>query len=164
MGRPGKSGSGEGRTESLKKADKKYWSKRKRAGYRQTKLIVHENVIKAYEGVVAEDPGPYSRNREMVAALERSAERIDPNLRKEIIRTLKGQCELCESAAPFKGSDGLPYLEMHPLTALSEGGELSYENLVGLCPNCHARLHDLREDEDIARLAKKLSARIKRRN
>ena len=74
--------------------------------------------------------------------------------------------DLCESAAPFKGSDGLPYLEVHPLTALSEGGELSYGNLllVGLCPNCHARLHDLQEDEDIARLTKKLNTRIKRRS
>lgn len=43
--------------------------------------------------------------------------------------------------APFKGSDGLPYLELHYVQQLAEGGPDTVTNAVVLCPNCHREIH-----------------------
>jgi 5-methylcytosine-specific restriction endonuclease McrA len=34
-----------------------------------------------------------------------------------------------------------PWLEIHHIDELSEGGSTQYENLIVLCPNCHTRVH-----------------------
>jgi hypothetical protein len=52
-----------------------------------------------------------------------------------------GFCERCESPAPFLRPDGDPYLEVHHIQPLSEGGADSVENSAGLCPNCHRECH-----------------------
>ena len=64
----------------------------------------------------------------------------------------KGCCELCAKPAPFKKSDGEPYLETHHVTWLSKGGEDSIANTVALCPNCHRKMHELDADLDRAKL------------
>jgi len=50
-------------------------------------------------------------------------------------------CELCQNLAPFRRADGTPYLEVHHVVTLAEGGADSVSNAVALCPNCHRRLH-----------------------
>ena len=50
-------------------------------------------------------------------------------------------CELCDSDAPFFRDDGKPYLEVHHVTPLAESGSDTLSNAVGLCPNCHMRMH-----------------------
>ena len=65
----------------------------------------------------------------------------------------QGRCELCGMWAPFE-VDGVPYLEAHHLQPVSEGGRDSIENISALCPNCHRRMHSLRDPEDLSRLAK----------
>ena len=37
-----------------------------------------------------------------------------------------------------------PWLEIHHIDELSEGGQTSYDNLIVLCPNCHTRVHSER--------------------
>ena len=59
-----------------------------------------------------------------------------------VLHRANGVCENCLNLAPFRRrSDGSPYLEVHHLIALSEGGEDTVENAVALCPNCHRKAH-----------------------
>jgi 5-methylcytosine-specific restriction protein A len=51
-----------------------------------------------------------------------------------------GQCEGCVTKSPFETKSG-PYLEVHHLTRLSDGGADSPENVIALCPTCHRRAH-----------------------
>jgi 5-methylcytosine-specific restriction protein A len=37
--------------------------------------------------------------------------------------------------------DGLPYLELHYVQGLADGGADAVSNAVALCPNCHREIH-----------------------
>lgn len=52
-----------------------------------------------------------------------------------------GKCELCKRKAPFEDRAGLPFLEVHHVIALAEGGPDTIQNAVAVCPNCHRALH-----------------------
>lgn len=51
-----------------------------------------------------------------------------------------GKCESCENVAPFLKRNGQPYLEVHHIIELSQGGSDSPKNIAAVCPNCHARI------------------------
>lgn len=57
------------------------------------------------------------------------------------LRRADGTCEACESPAPFKAADGRPYLELHHIRRLSDGGPDDPRWVAGVCPNCHRRAH-----------------------
>ena len=58
------------------------------------------------------------------------------------LRRANGYCEKCGCKAPFiRKSDNTPYLEVHHIVPLSEGGDDNLENTIALCPNCHRELH-----------------------
>lgn len=60
----------------------------------------------------------------------------------EVLYRANGYCEVCKSAAPFlRDLDNTPYLEVHHIRTLSEGGDDKIENAIGLCPNCHRKAH-----------------------
>jgi len=60
----------------------------------------------------------------------------------EVLKRANGKCERCKNPAPFiRKSDLTPYLEVHHLIPLSEGGDDTVNNAVALCPNCHRELH-----------------------
>jgi 5-methylcytosine-specific restriction endonuclease McrA len=61
----------------------------------------------------------------------------------------KGKCQLCKKEAPFKDTLGDPFLEVHHIVWLSEGGKDTLSNTVALCPNCHRKVHVLRLKADI---------------
>lgn len=65
----------------------------------------------------------------------------DPHVRDWVLKEARGICELCEQKAPFVGIDDTPYLEVHHVRTLAEGGPDTPENTVALCPNCHRELH-----------------------
>ena len=67
-----------------------------------------------------------------------------------------GYCQLCGKQAPFKDKSGKPYLESHHVVWLSRGGDDSIDNTVGLCPNCHKKMHVLDLPEDITKLQKSI--------
>lgn len=67
-------------------------------------------------------------------------------------RRAKGICQLCGHDAPFIKNDGEPFLEVHHVKMLCEGGTDSIHNVVALCPNCHRRMHHLKDEEDVRRL------------
>lgn len=65
----------------------------------------------------------------------------DPRVVAEVLRFAGGHCELCGNPAPFLRVDGQPFLEVHHVCTLAEGGADRVENAVALCPNCHRQLH-----------------------
>jgi hypothetical protein len=52
-----------------------------------------------------------------------------------------GNCERCGGPAPFLRANGQPYLEVHHVRWLAEGGPDTVVNAVALCPTCHRLLH-----------------------
>jgi 5-methylcytosine-specific restriction enzyme A len=66
----------------------------------------------------------------------------NPDVVAEVLRRAGGHCEDCGSPAPFiRTSDGTPYLEVHHIIFLADGGEDTVPNAQALCPNCHRRKH-----------------------
>lgn len=66
----------------------------------------------------------------------------NPDVVAEVLIRAAGNCERCKNVAPFKRkSDGSPYLEVHHVVQLAQGGEDTIENAVALCPNCHRHAH-----------------------
>lgn len=60
----------------------------------------------------------------------------------EVLLRAAGMCERCKNSAPFmRKSDNTPYLEVHHVVHLAQGGRDTVENAVALCPNCHRRSH-----------------------
>lgn len=65
----------------------------------------------------------------------------DPDVVAWVLNVAQGTCEVCGEPAPFTREDGTPFLEVHHIIRLADGGEDTIRNAVALCPNCHRRLH-----------------------
>jgi len=76
-----------------------------------------------------------------------------------ILQQADGQCESCEQPAPFRDFGGQPFLEVHHLRQLADGGSDTVANAVALCPNCHRELH---YGENARGLVSQLYARVAR--
>lgn len=59
----------------------------------------------------------------------------------KVLERAKGICERCLNKAPFIKDNGEPYLEVHHIKPLSEGGFDIINNCLALCPNCHRHAH-----------------------
>ena len=79
------------------------------------------------------------------------------------IQRSQGICESCEAPAPFETRNGTPYLEVHHLKPISQGGSDHPENVAAVCPNCHRRT-EKSKDSDIFNNAiiKKILAKEKK--
>lgn len=64
-----------------------------------------------------------------------------PYVVAEVLKRANGKCQSCKRDAPFLKEDGSPFLEVHHIEWLSNGGEDSVENAIALCPNCHRQAH-----------------------
>ncbi len=65
----------------------------------------------------------------------------DPAVVAWVLRQANGKCECCSMDAPFLTASGKPYLEVHHLHTLANGGPDTVDNTVALCPNCHRAVH-----------------------
>ena len=66
----------------------------------------------------------------------------NPDVVAEVLLRAMGKCERCKATAPFlRRKDSTPYLEVHHIIQLANGGEDTVENAEALCPNCHRELH-----------------------
>lgn len=83
----------------------------------------------------AGNPKPKSR-RVTVTHFQR-----DASVKAWVLQQAAGKCECCEKPASFNATDGLPYLELHYVRQLSEGGSDTVGNAVALCPGCHSEIH-----------------------
>lgn len=80
-----------------------------------------------------------------------------PEVKAWVIKLAGSNCESCDSAAPFVKEDGTPYLEVHHVVTLAEGGPDTIGNTVAICPNCHRALHYSKDkDLRIAQLYRKV--------
>lgn len=61
-------------------------------------------------------------------------------VRRYALKRAKGKCEGCKANAPFKSKSG-PFLEVHHVFRLADGGPDHPARVVALCPNCHKRAH-----------------------
>ncbi len=68
--------------------------------------------------------------------------RRNPDVVAERLQIAQGRCEICKEVAPFKRKkDGTPFLEVHHVKPLSDGGEDTVANTLAPFPNCHRRVH-----------------------
>lgn len=61
-------------------------------------------------------------------------------IRRYALARAAGVCEGCRSEAPFATTNG-PYLEVHHVFRLSDGGPDHPATVIALCPTCHRRAH-----------------------
>ncbi|MGM0806466.1 MAG: HNH endonuclease [Bacillota bacterium] len=62
-------------------------------------------------------------------------------IKKYALVRSKGDCEACGQIAPFHTIEGQPFLEVHHMYRLSDGGMDHPVNVAAICPNCHRRVH-----------------------
>ncbi|WP_299560735.1 HNH endonuclease signature motif containing protein [uncultured Sulfitobacter sp.] len=67
--------------------------------------------------------------------------RRNPDVVAEALYKARGMCGDCKGEAPFLRKDGTPFLEVHHILPLGDGGLDAVENVIALCPNCHRRAH-----------------------
>lgn len=67
-------------------------------------------------------------------------------------RLAKGRCRLCDEPAPFTDNQGQPFLEVHHIVRLADGGPDTIINTVALCPNCHRKMHCINHTADVEQL------------
>ena len=70
-----------------------------------------------------------------------------PEVKAWILENSGYVCESCGKEAPFKRQDGTPYLEVHHVVRLADGGPDTVSNTVAVCPDCHRALHFSGEKE-----------------
>jgi 5-methylcytosine-specific restriction enzyme A len=103
---------------------------------------------KAVQRSMSDDPG---RRRKRLVKAPKIPDRFpvvilsfvrNPDVVAEVRFRAKGKCEGCNKNAPFlRRKDGKPYLEVHHVKQLADGGEDTVENAIALCPNCHRERH-----------------------
>lgn len=82
----------------------------------------------------------------------------DPKVKAWLLREAAGKCECCGAAAPFTTAEGEPFLEIHHLRRLADGGSDTVTNAVALCPNCHREMHyGIEKSTLVGSMYKKLS-------
>jgi len=81
---------------------------------------------------------------------------IDRNsyVKEKTKRRANGICDLCKKEAPFNKKDNTPFLEPHHVIPLADDGPDQIYNTVALCPNCHRKMHHLKDPKDIKELTK----------
>lgn len=60
-----------------------------------------------------------------------------------------GRCENCGAEAPFVTNSGVPFLEVHHIERLSDGGPDSPSAVAAICPNCHREAHFGKKADEI---------------
>ena len=76
----------------------------------------------------------------------------DQSVKAWVLQRSKGTCEACLKAAPFFDYSDFPFLEVHHVRHLADGGSDTIMNAVALCPNCHRRLHYSKDAHDYREL------------
>jgi 5-methylcytosine-specific restriction protein A len=65
----------------------------------------------------------------------------DAEVKAWVLHRAAGMCECCGEPSPFEMVDGNPFLEVHHLRTLADGGTDTVKNATAVCPNCHRRMH-----------------------
>lgn len=78
----------------------------------------------------------YASTQEKIQSIQNRSTAIKLYAKKRA----NGICEGCNEIAPFETKSG-PYLEVHHLTRLADGGADLPQNVIALCPTCHRKAH-----------------------
>ncbi len=76
-----------------------------------------------------------------------------------ILKKAEGRCESC-GKVPFLTPEGAPYLEVHHVKRLADGGSDTVTNTVAICAECHRELHYGQKRNDIVENLYRLIARL----
>ena len=60
----------------------------------------------------------------------------------------RGNCEGSKRPAPFMRRNGEPYLEIHHIRSLADGGADHPQNVAAVCPNCHSHVTHGKDADD----------------
>ena len=88
---------------------------------------------------------PKGNNKPSARTSETTTYDRDPDVKAWVLDHASGTCECCGADAPFLKNDGSPFLEVHHVWLIADGGPDCVENAVAVCPNCHRALHYSRE-------------------
>lgn len=99
-----------------------------------------EEVIEYLKKPIQKKTKGNSKPQKKISTSQEIYER-DSKVKAWILQNAKGKCECCKSESPFITSSGIPYLEVHHLKTLANGGSDTIENTIALCPNCHREFH-----------------------
>lgn len=83
----------------------------------------------------------------------------DPTVKAAVLEAAAGHCECCGLPAPFLMEDGTPFLEVHHVKWLAQGGSDTVSNAAAVCPNCHRRFH---YGNDAGELVNRLYTKVER--
>ncbi|SDK76446.1 HNH endonuclease [Microbulbifer yueqingensis] len=146
---------------------------------------VGANVIRVLERLIADSEGQHIGSS---AAFEASVEKLrknppslppkgnkkppatqssvtqfvrDPEVVAWVLATAAGNCECCGNPAPFMREDGSPFLEVHHVERLADGGEDTINNAAALCPNCHRQLHYGAQKQKLAQELRRKISRLR---
>ena len=72
----------------------------------------------------------------------------DPHVIAYVRARAEYRCEMCDAAGFVKDNER-PYIEVHHLKRLADGGSDIPENAVALCANCHRKLHYMQGRETL---------------
>lgn len=72
-----------------------------------------------------------------------------------VLRRADGHCEYSKQPAPFNRKDGSPYLEVHHVEMLAEGGSDDIRYCVAISPQIHREIHHGEHGEEINEKLKK---------
>ncbi|UOA18098.1 hypothetical protein DSM14862_00856 [Sulfitobacter indolifex] len=85
----------------------------------------------------------------------------DPQVIAWVLEKAIGHCEACKGPAPFKRPNGEPFLEVHHVRPLNEGGPDTIDNAAACCPNCHRNLHSGKDRQALREKLIKTVPRLK---
>lgn len=94
-------------------------------------------------------PEPPGQEKPEQVTRQSSVYKRDPLVVAFTLKRAGGLCECCKRPAPFTDKNGNPFLEVHHIVPLSDGGEDKTNNTVAICPNCHRECHHGENAESI---------------
>jgi 5-methylcytosine-specific restriction protein A len=97
------------------------------AGFRVLRQLAYE---------AARMPGEVDSASTVATTFERSR-----RVRDYALARAGGHCECCGAEAPFRSAAGFPFLEVHHIRRLTDGGPDSPAGVAAICPNCHREAH-----------------------
>jgi 5-methylcytosine-specific restriction enzyme A len=86
--------------------------------------------------LAAAEMQPGTGNESVQSYYRRSA-----TVRAYVLARAKGACESCRKPAPFRRTNGEPYLEPHHTRRLGDGGPDHPRWVGAVCPTCHREIH-----------------------
>lgn len=111
-------------------------AKQPRPQYGGNRGLTNKLTLAELRELALEGASEGSVTEEKVANVQVRAEAV----RRYALKRANGTCEGCQSAAPFRTKSG-PYLEVHHVFRLADGGPDHPAKVIALCPNCHRRAH-----------------------